>query len=84
MNPDDYIQGTFNNDNPANIDEIEVFEDNEIETLESVIKAQKRTIEYKIWQLNKLAEIEESFKTFGFLSYEEQQEKNEILNQYVK
>jgi hypothetical protein len=32
--------------------------------------------------LKKLKEIEESFKTFGFLSYEEQTEKNNILNKY--
>ena len=32
--------------------------------------------------LSKLKEIEESFKTFGFLSYEETTEKNNILNKY--
>ena len=32
--------------------------------------------------LIKLKEIEESFKTFGFLSYEESTEKNNILNKY--
>jgi len=33
-------------------------------------------------KLIKLAEIEQSFRTFGFLSYDEQTEKNEILKQY--
>jgi len=32
--------------------------------------------------LRKLKEIEESFKTFGFLSYEETTIKNNILNKY--
>ena len=32
--------------------------------------------------LIKLKEIEESFKTFGFLSYEETTIKNNILNKY--
>jgi len=31
MNPDDYIQGTFNNDNPANIEEIECTPQTELE-----------------------------------------------------
>ena len=70
--------------NPANIEEIEVFENDEIENLECVIKSQKMIINYKIWQLSKLAEIEGTFKTFGFLTFEEQTQKNEILNQYIK
>jgi len=33
-------------------------------------------------EMRKLKEIEESFKTFGFLSYEETTIKNNILNKY--
>jgi len=33
-------------------------------------------------KLIKLAEIEQSLRTFGFLSYDEQTQKNEILKQY--
>lgn len=32
--------------------------------------------------LVKLKQLEESFRTFGFLSYDEQTEKNNILNKY--
>jgi len=31
MNPDDYIQGTFSNNNPANIEEIEITPQTELE-----------------------------------------------------
>ncbi len=74
----------YNPMHPANIEEIEVFENDEIENLECVIKSQKQIINYKIWQLSKLAEIEETLKTFGFLTYDEQTQKDEILNQYIK
>lgn len=32
--------------------------------------------------LKKLKEIEEAFKTFGYLTFEETSEKNNILNKY--
>ena len=71
--------------NPINQIEVEIEQDeDELEITKNALKIQTKRLNYKIWQLNKLAEIEESFKTFGFLSYEEQSEKNEILNQYVK
>jgi hypothetical protein len=34
-------------------------------------------------QLKKLAEIEESIKTFGFLTWEEKEQKQEILKEYL-
>jgi len=43
----------------------------------------KRNKEMKS-QLQKLAEFEECIRTFGSLTYEQQTEKNEILNQYIK
>lgn len=87
MNPDDYIEGTFDSRNPANINEIEVEIDEEetaLEMAERQVKSLKQILDYKIWQLTKLAEIEQSFTTLGHLSYKEQKEKNEILNQYTK
>ena len=70
-----------NSDAPWN--EIEV--DAEIVEIDelSILKTQTERLNYKIYQLQKLAEIEQSFKMFGNLAYEEQQEKNEILNQYL-
>ena len=70
-----------NSDAPWN--EIEV--DAEIVEIDelSILKTQTERLNYKIYQLQKLAEIEQSYKTFGVLTFEEQQEKNEILNQYL-
>ena len=51
--------------------------------LKEQVKVQTQKLNYKIYQLQKLAEIEQSYKTFGVLTFEEQQEKNEILNQYL-
>jgi len=73
----------YNPLNPINQIEVEIEqEEDELEITKDALKIQTRRLNYKIWQLSKLAEIEESFKTFGFNTYEEQQEKNEILNQY--
>jgi len=87
MNPDDYIEGTFYSRNPANINEIEAEIDEEetsLEMAERQVKSLKQILDYKIWQLTRLSEIEQSFTTFGHLSHEEQKEKNEIFNQYTK
>lgn len=71
--------------NPINQIEVEIEqEEDELEITQEALRIQTQRLNYKIWQLSKLAEIEESFKTFGFLSYDEQTEKNEILNQYLK
>jgi len=84
MNPDEYIEGTFSEDNPINQIEVEIDEDEtDLEIAERQIKSLKQILNYKIVQLKKLAEIEETLKTFGYFTYEEQQEKNEILNQYL-
>ena len=85
MNYDDDYLGVNNSQHPAN--EIEVDYENvefdELEILKDQVKIQTERLNYKIYQLKKLAEIEQSFKMFGNLAYEEQQEKNEILNQYL-
>lgn len=52
--------------------------------LEEKLRIKQQCIDYKIWQLKKLAEFEECIRTFGSLTYEQQTEKNEILNQYIK
>lgn len=80
MNLDDYITGTHDPLNPANwkdseqLTELEEQQDWNMELCAKIHIMQNH--------LKKLKEIEESFKTFGFLSYEEQTEKNNILNKY--
>jgi len=77
---------TYNEHNPNNpINQIEVEIEEEETELEEAIRMQKlfkRILDYKIAQLRKLAEIEGSFMIFGYLTYEEKTEKNEILKQY--
>ena len=74
-----------NSDAPWNEIEVdyEIVEIDELEILKEQVKIQTERLNYKILQLKKLAEIEQSYKTFGVLTFEEQQEKNEILNQYL-
>jgi len=84
MNPDDYIEGTFDSRNPANINEIEVTPQTELEEQQEWNQELLAKVKKMKTQLTKLAEIEQSFTTFGNLSHEEQKEKNEILNQYTK
>jgi len=55
-----------------------------IDNLKDRIKRDNQRLNYKIWQLKKLASFEESIRTFGYLTFEETTEKNEILNQYLK
>lgn len=74
-----------NPDAPWNQEESEpLTEFNEVDFLKSQLKIQTERLNYKIWQLKKLAEFEECIRTFGSLTYEQQTEKNEILNQYLK
>lgn len=72
-----------NPESPWNQEETEpLTEFNEVDFLKSLLKMQTERLNYKIWQLKKLAEIEQSIITFGYLTFEETTEKNEILNQY--
>jgi hypothetical protein len=54
----------------------------ELEITKEMVKLQTERLNYKIWQLSKLAEIEECLVVFGNLTYEQLKEKAEILNQY--
>lgn len=56
----------------------------QFELLTDELTRTKQRLDYKIFQLQRLAKFEESIRTFGFLSYEEQTDKNEILKQYLK
>lgn len=53
-------------------------EETDLERIESL----QHKLKYKIRQLRKLAEIENDLNTFGTITYEQQKEKIEILNQY--
>ena len=64
---------------PANRDE----DGNDIEIdFEDKYKEQIKTTLYHIGNLKKLAEFEDSIRTFGFLTFDEQTEKNNILENY--
>jgi len=85
MNPDDYILGTFDVNAPFNQDELEINpEHDEIGYLNQQLKITQQRLDYKIWQLKKLAEFEITLSNFGTLTWEESQEKEEILKQYSK
>jgi cell division septum initiation protein DivIVA len=56
---------------------------NELEQLQEDYSELRKKNKAMKEQLQKLAQFEESIRTFGFLSYEEQTEKNEILKQYL-
>ncbi len=82
MNPDDYITGTHDQLNPANQEENEPLSElEELQEWNSNLLA--RNVKMR-QQLKKLAEFEQTIITFGHLTYEQQTEKNEILNQYLK
>lgn len=71
--------------NPVNQSETELeIEIDELEVTKEMVEIQTKRLNYKIWQLSKLAEIEKDFRTFGNITYEQQKEKYEILNQYMK
>ena len=84
---------TFNDWNPNNpinqeenepeLTEVEKMQ-LKIDNLKDRIKRDNQRLNYKIWQLKKLAGFEECIRTFGSLTYEQTTEKNEILNQYLK
>jgi len=77
---------TYTEHNPLNpINEIEVDAEiiyDEIDILTEQLKIQTQRLNYKISQLEKLAEIEQCISVFGTLTYEQLKEKQEILNQY--
>lgn len=64
------------------LDDTYVEDDIEID-FEDKYKNQIRTTLYHIGNLKKLAEIEESRRTFGFLTLNEKITQEEILNQYI-
>jgi hypothetical protein len=72
--------------NPINEIECEVEDVSEdpVTELQNALKTKTEILNYKIWQLSKLAEIEGDLATFGSLTIEQEQEKIEILNQYRK
>lgn len=82
MNLDDYIEGTYNEMNPANridedlppLTELEEQQDWNQELLKENIKLKS--------DLKNLKELEETLKTFGYLNFEEMRKKNSILNKY--
>lgn len=82
MNSDDYIEGTFDSNNPANQEE----------TAEEILSELQ---EQQIWNgelcekiaimkndLKTLKGIEEMYSMLGWLSFEEQEQKRNILNKY--
>jgi len=71
--------------NPINKSETELeIEIDELEVTKEMVKVQTERLNYKIWQLSRLAEIEKDYRMFVHLTYEQQKEKDEILNQYMK
>lgn len=74
---------TYNEWNPVNpINQEEFTELTELEQMEEYNQDLINKNARLRLELRKLKEIEESFKAFGFLSYEETTEKNNILNKY--
>ena len=86
MNPDDYIIGIFDSNAPFNRIKADTEDEtqNEIDYLTDELTKSKQRLDYKIWQLQTLAEIEFDLTTYGTITYEQQLQKNEILKQYVK
>lgn len=82
MNLDDYIEGTFDEMNPANridedlppLTELEEQQDWNQDLLKENRKLKS--------DLKNLKELEETLKTFGYLNFEEMKKKNSILNKY--
>lgn len=79
---------TYTEHSPLNlINEIEVDAEivyNKVESLTEKLRIETQRLDYKISQLEKLAEIEQCLSVFGTLTYEQLKEKQEILNQYIK
>ena len=81
--PDTYDE--WNSRNPINEKETELeAEQNESDYLNEQLTASKQRLDYKIWQLQTLAEIESDLTTYGTITYEQQLQKIEILKQYEK
>jgi len=75
----------WNSRNPINEKETELeAEQNEIDYLTDELTKSKQRLDYKIWQLQTLAIIGSDFTTYGTITYEQQLQKIEILNQYAK
>jgi len=72
----------WNPNNPINQEENEPL--SELEELQEWNAALVENNKKMRQQLKKLAEFEQTIITFGYLTYEETTEKNEILNQYLK
>jgi len=81
---DDYIEGTFDSNNPANVNEIECEPQTELEEQQEWNQELVRKNKKLVKQLEKLSEIEQCISVFGTLTYEQLKEKQEILNQYIK
>lgn len=54
----------------------------ELELLNDELTRTKQRLDYKIFQLQRLAQFESDYVTHGSLTYEQKVEKNEILKQY--
>jgi len=71
------------NDAPWNKKELgSEFVETELDVSNQMVKILTERLNYKIWQLTKIAEIEECLVVFGSLTYEQLKEKAEILKQY--
>ena len=86
MNPDDYIIGIFDSNAPFNRIKTDPEDEtqNEVDYLNEQLAASKQRLDYKIWQLQTLAEIEADLTTYGTITYEQQLQKIEVLKQYEK
>lgn len=74
---------TYNDYNPnAPWNQEETEPETDDNNLEYKLQNQIRATQYHVANLKKLAQIEVDFKTFGHLTYEQQTEKDNILNQY--
>ena len=84
MNPDDYIEGTHNEMNPVNwIDEeLPSVEPSELEEQQEWNMELREKIALMKNDFKKLKGIEEMYLMLGWLSFEEQEQKREILNKY--
>ena len=81
MNPDDYIEGTFDLNNPSNQPEISV-EYSELEEQQNWNMELCEKIAIMKNDFKKLKEIEEMYMIFGKISFEDQKQKDEILNKH--
>jgi hypothetical protein len=73
--------------NPINQKEVEIYSEEQllleqIDTLETRLKERVRHCLHLQSQLKRLSELEVMLRSFGTLTYEEQKEKNEILQIY--